>query len=75
MSRALGGSCNVPLGAYAVIENKTLKLQGFVASIDGKAMIKDKIEGSVEDAEKLGEKLAKQLLDQGADKILASLIV
>jgi hydroxymethylbilane synthase len=75
MSRALGGSCNVPLGAYAVIENKTLKLQGFVASIDGKAMIKDKIEGSVEDAEKLGEKLAKQLLDQGADKILASLIL
>jgi len=75
MSRTLGGSCNVPLGAYAVIENKTLKLQGFVASIDGKAMIKDKIEGSVEDAEKLGEKLAKQLLDQGADKILASLIL
>ena len=75
MSRTLGGSCNVPLGAHAVIENKTLKLQGFVASVDGKAMIKDKIEGSVEDAEKLGEKLAKQLLDQGADKILASLIL
>ena len=75
MSRTLGGSCNVPLGAYAVIENKVLKLEGFVASIDGKEMIKDKIEGSIEDAEKLGEKLAKQLLDKGADKVLASLAV
>jgi len=75
MSRTLGGSCNVPLGAYAVIENKILKLEGFVASIDGKEMIKDKIEGSIEDAEKLGEKLAKQLLDKGADKVLASLAV
>jgi hydroxymethylbilane synthase len=73
MSRTLGGSCNVPLGAHAIIENKILKLQGFVATIDGKEMIKDKIEGPVENAEKLGEKLAKQLLDQGADKILASL--
>jgi len=75
MSRTLGGSCNVPLGAHAIIENKILKLQGFVASVDGKEMIKDRIEGSVEDAEKLGEKLAKQLLDQGADKILASLVI
>jgi len=75
MSRTLGGSCNVPLGAYAIIENKILKLQGFVASIDGKEMIKDRIEGSIEDAEKLGDKLAKQLLDQGADKILASLVI
>jgi hydroxymethylbilane synthase len=75
MSRTLGGSCNVPLGAHAIIENKILKLQGFVASIDGKEMIKDKVEGSIEDAEKLGEKLAKQLLDQGADKILASLAI
>lgn len=74
MSRTLGGSCNTPLGAYAIIENKVLKLQGFVASIDGKEMIKASIEGSIEDAEKLGEKLGKQLLDQGADKILASLI-
>jgi hydroxymethylbilane synthase len=75
MSRTLGGSCTVPLGAHAIIENKLLKLQGFVASIDGKEMVKDKVEGSIEDAEKLGEKLAKQLLDQGADKILASLAI
>ena len=75
MSRTLGGSCNVPLGAHAIIENNILKIQGFVASIDGKEMIKDKVEGPVEDAEKLGEKLAKQLLDQGADKILASLAI
>ncbi|MSQ80190.1 MAG: hydroxymethylbilane synthase [Candidatus Methylopumilus sp.] len=74
MSRILSGSCNTPLGAYAIIENKVLKLQGFVASIDGKEMIKASIEGSIKDAEKLGEKLGKQLLDQGADKILASLI-
>jgi hydroxymethylbilane synthase len=75
MSRTLGGSCIVPLGAHAIIENKVIKLQGFVASIDGKELIKDKVEGPINEAEKLGEILAIKLLNKGADKILASLAV
>ncbi len=73
MSRTLGGSCNVPIGGYAIIENKVLKLHGFLASIDGREMIKDHIEGPPHEAEKLGKKLAEKILTQGGDKILASL--
>ncbi len=73
MSRTLGGSCNVPIGGYAIIENKVLKLHGFLASIDGREMIKDHIEGPPHEAEKLGKKLAEKILNQGGDKILASL--
>ena len=73
MSRTLGGGCNVPIGGYAIIENKVLKLHGFLASIDGREMIKDHIEGPPHEAEKLGKKLAEKILTQGGDKILASL--
>ncbi len=73
MSRRLGGSCNVPIGGYAIIEKKVLKLHGFLASIDGREMIKDHIEGPPHEAEKLGKKLAEKILTQGGDKILASL--
>lgn len=73
MSRALAGSCTVPLGAYAEIQNNTLKMTGFVASIDGKAMVKEQVSGNPQEAEKLGQLLAQKLVDLGADKILASL--
>ena len=73
MSRALAGSCTVPLGAYAQIQNNTLNIIGFVASIDGKAMVKEQVSGSPAEAEKLGQLLAQKLVDLGAAKILAAL--
>jgi hydroxymethylbilane synthase len=73
MSRALAGSCTVPLGAYAEIQNNTLNITGFVASVDGKAMIKEQVSGNPSEAEKLGQLLAQKLLDLGAAKILAAL--
>ena len=38
-SRALGGSCQVPLGGYAVIDDGQLWLRGFVATVDGLSLI------------------------------------
>jgi len=73
MSRALAGSCTVPLGAYAEIQNNTLNITGFVASVDGKAMVKEQVSGHPNEAEKLGQLLAQKLVDLGADKILAAL--
>ncbi|MCL2021486.1 MAG: hydroxymethylbilane synthase [Betaproteobacteria bacterium] len=72
-SRALGGSCQLPLGAYAVLENGELALSGFVASVDGQAFVEGKIRGNPEDCEALGERLAEQLRKKGADAILAQL--
>ena len=73
MSRALAGSCTVPLGAYAHIENGALRMTGFVASVDGREMVRDSVEGSPEDADALGRALAEKLITRGADRILAAL--
>lgn len=74
MSRALAGSCTVPLGAHAVIENETIRMTGFVATVDGQQMIVEKTTGAINDAEALGLQLASQLRAKGADEILALVI-
>ena len=69
-SRALGGSCQVPLGGYAIIDDGTLWLRGFVASRDGRQMISGELRGASNDDEIIGQALAQQLLDRGAQEIL-----
>jgi hydroxymethylbilane synthase len=73
MSRALAGSCQVPLGAFARIEHGVLSMVGFVASVDGRRMVRAAVHGAPQEAEALGRALARQLVAQGADKILAEL--
>jgi hydroxymethylbilane synthase len=73
MSRALAGSCTVPLGAYAVCEADNIRITGFVASVDGKQMLIETATGSRNNAEALGKALASKLVAKGADKILAAL--
>ncbi|MHB1176564.1 MAG: hydroxymethylbilane synthase [Sulfuriferula sp.] len=75
MSRTLGGSCQVPLGAYAQIADGVLSLRGFVAEIDGSRIISGSVAGPSQDAERLGCQLADQLLAQGAGAILEALSV
>lgn len=73
-SRLLGGSCQLPLGGYAVIAAQDdLLLRGFVASIDGKTFLSDSIRGKKEAAEQVGTQLASQLLARGAREIIHSL--
>jgi len=73
MSRALAGSCTVPLGAYATCRNDTIHITGFVASVDGKQMLVEKAAGSRHEADNVGKLLADQLIAKGAAKILAAL--
>lgn len=73
MSRALAGSCTVPLGAYAVRQGDNIHITGFVASVDGQQMLRETISGSMHDAEAVGQLLAAKLVAKGADKILAAL--
>lgn len=73
MSRALAGSCTVPLGAYAVREGGEINITGFVASVDGKQMLRETVRGSIANAEAVGRTLAAALVQGGADKILATL--
>jgi hydroxymethylbilane synthase len=73
VSRVLGGSCQVPLGAHAVLEGSRLVLNGFVANPDGSSFIHDRAEGDVSDPEAVGQALADKLLAQGARAILDNL--
>jgi hydroxymethylbilane synthase len=73
VSRALAGSCEVPLGAYAEHANGTLRLRGLVATPDGTRIARAEHSGSATDPEALGLKLVEDLRAQGANEILAAL--
>ncbi|MBI1905477.1 MAG: hydroxymethylbilane synthase [Rhodocyclales bacterium] len=73
VSRALAGSCEVPLGAYARMRGGLLWLRGFVALPDGTRMIRAEREGSADDPEALGQALAEELRVYGAEEILAAI--
>lgn len=66
----LEGGCQVPLGCFSKVEIGSLKLSGFVASIDGKQFIEESISGEIENGAKLGVQLAEIMLDKGAGQIL-----
>jgi hydroxymethylbilane synthase len=75
VSRLLGGSCELPLGAYAdwVEGERPLRLRAFVANLDGSACVTAEAFGTPDMPEALGETVAAQLRAQGADQIIASL--
>ena len=73
VSRALGGSCSVPLAAYGVIEGSLIVLRARVGAPDGSRMLETEVQGAAGDAVALGERAAMELRKQGADVILAAL--
>jgi len=68
--RALGGGCRLPIAALGKLEGQRLSLEGMIAAPDGSTMIREKISGSREDAEELGEKLANIIMEKGGKKLL-----
>src|SRR3989338_3303638 len=73
MRRVLAGSCQVPLGGFAEVQNGRLRMRGFVASPDGLRMVRSELTGEIADPEELGKRVADALLAQGAGEILAAL--
>ncbi|MCM0080295.1 hydroxymethylbilane synthase [Geomonas sp. Red32] len=65
------GGCQVPIAAYGEVSGDQLNLTGFIASVDGKVSVKGSVTGPAVDCEKLGVKLAEQLLAEGGHAILA----
>ena len=73
VSRALAGSCEVPLGAYAEFAAGQLMLRGLVATPDGTRIARAETRGPALDPEALGLALVADLRAQGAGEILAAL--
>lgn len=65
--RALGGGCRAPIAALGTVENGKLKLRAMYAEPDGSNMVTAELEGNPADAEKIGEKLGKKLLELRAN--------
>lgn len=68
MLRTLEGGCRVPVGALAVAGDEDIRLRGIVASPDGALVYQGDAVGS--DPDEVGERLARDLLQQGAEVVL-----
>jgi hydroxymethylbilane synthase len=65
----LGGGCALPLGAFALAEHGRLHLTAVVATVDGTTILRSSAEARF--AEDAAEQVAKALIAQGAEAILA----
>jgi len=66
----LEGGCQVPIAAHATVKGDTLIMDGLIASVDGRQLIRDTIQGPASEAQGLGMQLAEKLLAQGGNVIL-----
>lgn len=73
MNHRLHGGCQVPIAGYATLSDETITLQGLVASVDGKTILKSIITGPSDQPDILGVAVAEALLKQGAGPLLAAL--
>jgi len=64
--RALGGGCQLPIAAHATIDGQLINLDGLVAKPDGSEIWRDRLSGSVNQAEDIGSALATKLIERGA---------
>ncbi len=69
--KRLQGGCQIPIGAHAeVLFPVNLKMEAVVCSLDGTTIIRDSIEGKVDDYLTMGNELAERLLGRGGRQIL-----
>ena len=71
--RGLGGGCQFPIAAHAILDGDLLKLDGLVAKPDGSEILRGSLSGTPEAPETLGSTLAGQLMAEGAGSLLHQL--
>lgn len=67
---ALGGGCQVPIGAHAVVDGGAVRLAGVVIAPDGSRAVRKNGQGAVADAGEIGKRVGQALLEDGAREIL-----
>jgi len=72
VSRLFGGSCQIPLAAFATLDNDRLRLRAMIATPDGTRIAAAEAYGSADNPEASGDDIAAALRAQGADDILAA---
>jgi hydroxymethylbilane synthase len=72
VSKVFGGSCQIPLAAFATVANGSMHLRAMVATPDGSRMASAELSGPADAPEALGRAVSKLLADQDAHAILAA---
>ncbi len=72
VSRIFGGSCQIPLAAYATVQDGQMRLRAMVATPDGKRSAHAEVAGAAGQPEYLGEQVSELLAQQDASAILAA---
>ena len=72
LSRSFGGSCQIPLAAYATVNKESMRLRAMVATPDGQRIARAEISGNAGSPETLGLEIARALEAQDANAILAA---
>jgi hydroxymethylbilane synthase len=70
---AMHGGCQLPLGCASVIDGEIMHIAGFVARVDGTNAIHVNAQGSINEPEHIGIKLAEMCYAAGAGDILQSI--
>lgn len=66
----LEGGCQVPIGGFGRLKKGQLSLEGLVASLDGKEIIRESQSLALSKAAEIGTAVAEALLAKGAERIL-----
>ncbi len=72
VSRNFGGSCQIPLAAFATIDGETMRMRAMIATPDGTRVARADLAGPADAPEVLGGQIAQVLQQQEATAILAS---
>jgi len=65
--------CHAPVGAFAEIVGEKIRIYAFISDLEGENFIKRSITGPINNADKLAEELASNLLSAGGKKILQNI--
>jgi len=64
----LGGGCSLPCAAYATVNGDRIAIDGLLASLDGRVVVRRSLEGS--DPEVVGGALAREVLEHGGQDLV-----
>ena len=73
VAAALQGSCQVPLAVFAELDAGHLRLSAMVGMPDGSRLLRSQVTGPAAEADRIADDVARDLLGQGADRIIAAL--
>ena len=68
------GGCQVPIGVHADAEGTQMHITAIIASLDGSTLLRDEIDGDVNDAVALGQTLGRRMLENGGKAILDEIL-